>query len=676
MRKTAISFASFVVALTGAQISHAQDGKVETSYAPAYFEQFQPNTASDMVARIPGFSIQNDDGGERGLGQATLNVLINGRRPSSKSSDADDILGRITADSVSRIDILDGATLDIPGLSGQVANIITQQDTGTLSGSWSYAARFEEGTDPQLLEGEVSVTGTRGNLEFVAGLDLGQFTFTDIGREAFFDENRTVFEARQEDVFYTQETPDANLNLTYSPDNGHVANLNLSLGTRNVRSGIRETFQAVLPQGVTGASFSDNGEDEVEYEVGGDYAFPLGKGTLKLIGLHSFEDSDFNNSFLSLPVDEDEFRSTFNRLDKEGEFIGRAEYSWKSGPSQDWQLSWEGAFNYLDSETEFANSFTPLTLGDVRVEEKRTEANLTHSRPITPKINLQMSFGAEYSELDVTTVNEPARTFFRPKGFISASYNASDKYIWRAKLERDVSQLDFGTFVSSVNLSDATANTGNSRIVPTQFWNGELELERKSAGALSGTLTAYALYIEDPIDRILFADGSEGPGNLDSAIRYGVKGNMTLVFDTLGAKGLRVDLSGGLENSRIDDPVTGRSRKINNTLVWNYDLGISHDIPNSDWAWGLDIDLFKQSTFFRLDQSFESTIRNPFNVARITHKDVFGMRVDVFFQNFLEYRNERERLIFAGDRNGEFIGGEFYVRKRGRRMGLKISDTF
>ena len=165
MRKTAICFAAFIAAFA-CDVSHAQDndldGEVEESFEPAYFDQFQPITASDMVARLPGFTIQDSSGGERGLGQASLNLLINGRRPSSKSSDARDILGRIPAESVTRIDILDGDSLDIPGLSGQVANIITTQVAGTLSGSWSYAARFEDGTDPQLMEGEISVTGTRG----------------------------------------------------------------------------------------------------------------------------------------------------------------------------------------------------------------------------------------------------------------------------------------------------------------------------------------------------------------------------------------------------------------------------------------------------------------------------------------------------------------------------------
>jgi len=441
-----------------------------------------------MVARVPGFTIQDDSGGERGLGQADLNIL---------------------------------------------------------SGRWEYAARFEDRTEPQLLEGELSVSGTRGNVEFVASLDIGQFTFSELGTEQFFNGSGVLTEDRSEDIFYATERPSADLNLTFTPDNGHVAHLNLSTQLQNLRNGVRETFIAVTPEGNTGSSFADGGEDEFEFEIGGDYAFPLAGGNLKLIALHSYEDSEFDNSFQIIPQMGAQFRSDFDRFDKEAEFIGRAEYSWKpQNGVGDWQLSWEGAFNYLDSTTELSNTFTDLT--------------------------------------------------------------------------------------------DEIANTGNSQIVPTQFWTGEVELERKGGGAISGTAKVYARFIEDPIDRILFPDGSEGPGNLDSAWQYGVQG----------------------------------------TLNWFYDINLTHDFENSPWAYGIGIEQADQSTFFRRDQSFRTRFVGPENVVRLTHKDVFGVRLDVFLQNFVPFKTQRERLIFDGDRLGDLVRRETYSRQRGRRMGFKISDTF
>ena len=636
-----------------------------------------------MVSRIPGFLLQDGGNGERGFGQATLNILINGRRPSSKSSDARDILGRIPADTVLRIDIADGATLDIPGLSGQVANIITDTTKRKLSGSWEYVARFEEGTEPQLGDGKASISGSSGDLEFVASINLGQRRGTETGQEQFFDGAGQLIEDRTEDIFRYGERPGLDLNLTYISANEHVANLNLSGQLANSRGGNRETFTAISVGGATGSSVSDDGEDEFTYEVGGDYAFPVGPGTLKLIGLHRFENSDLNSAFDVFENGTAPYRSRFDRLEKEGEFIARSEYSWQTANAQDWQVSWEGAFNYLDSVSEFADSNTPLTLDDVRVEEQRSEANVTTGWALSEKANIQTSLGAEYSRLNVTSNAEPARSFFRPKGFVSASYDVSEKHIVRAKLERDVGQLNFGTFVSSVNLTEDTANTGNSKIVPTQFWNGEVEVERNGRGAVSGTAKIYARYIQDPIDRILFEndpndpdDDTEGPGNLDSAFRYGVEGNMTWLLDKAGLKGGELELEGALEKSSIDDPVTLLSRSINDTMIWRYDVTLRQDIPNSNWAWGVNFRQLKQDPFFRRDQSFEATFAKPTTVARLTHKNVFGMCVDIFLQNFLDNSVKQERLIFTGDRNGVLEQREVFKRKRGQRFSIQFSDTF
>jgi len=308
---------------------------------------------------------------------------------------------------------------------------------------------------------------------------------------------------------------------------------------------------------------------------------------------------------------------------------------------------------------------------------------LTHSWKYSDKLNLQTSIGAEYSELGAVTSSNPPGKFFRPKGSISASYDVSDKHVWRAKLERGVGQLNFGTFVSSVNLTENIQNTGNAAIVPTQFWNGEIELERKSGSAISGTAKIFARYITDPIDRILFIndpndpnDDTEGPGNLDSAWRYGIEGNATWLLDDVITKGLRLEADALLQDSSIEDPVTGFNRQINDTFKWRYGINLTHDIPNSNWAWGLNIRQFRQSPFLRRDQSFEARFTKPRHDFRITHKDVFGLKLDIIFQNFLEQNVEQERLIFSPDRNGDLIERQFFSRNRGKRIGFEISDTF
>ena len=101
-----------------------------TAYPPTFFTSFQPNTATDMLNRVPGFIL--DDGDDvRGFAGAAGNVLIDGVRPSSKSDDLRSILRRIPASQVERIDLIRGGA---PGIDMQgktvVANVIRKKNTG------------------------------------------------------------------------------------------------------------------------------------------------------------------------------------------------------------------------------------------------------------------------------------------------------------------------------------------------------------------------------------------------------------------------------------------------------------------------------------------------------------------------------------------------------------------
>jgi len=645
-------------------------------FTPDFFTQFTPRTASDMVERVPGFTVSGQDGRGRGFGQADLNLLINGRRPSSKSSSANQILGRIPAKNVVHIEILDGAALDIPGLSGQVANIITRT-SNKLSGTWRYSPRFEEGTAPQLLGGSLSVVGALGNLDFTASFRSEQFTRSQDGFEQFFDASGVRLQDRLEDLNFRRTTPTIDVNLTWSPDNGHIANLNLSTALENRNSSTIEDFVVLAGDDLSGQSQNFNGEDEWTYEISGDYALPVGPGTLKIIGLNRFENSDQDDRFLSLLNGEAPSLSIFENNQDEGETIGRLEYNFKPRPKHDIQISAEGAFNFLESDTSlFETGDTDAELENVRVEEERAEGNITHSWTLSDKFSLQTSVGAEYSRLAVVSTDEPAREFVRPKGFISASYEASPSYTFRARAEREVGQLNFGTFVSDVNFTDDIATAGNSLIVPTQQWNTSLELQRFDDKIISGTLRLFAEFIEDPINQILFPDGNQGPGNLDNAFRYGAEVNGTWLLDTYGFTGGRIDFEAGLRDSTIDDPISNVSRALNRTELWNFRIDLRHDIPSTPYAWFARVDLRRRSDDFRVDEFRGGNLVEPNTRIGVEHKGFFGMNLELRLDNLLNTSFNRPRTLFDPDRSGEITGFENFDRFRGRRFIITLSDTF
>ncbi len=95
-----------------------------TTYPASFFSSARPNTALDMVERLPGFTFEESQT-LRGLAGNAGNVIVDGARPTTKTDTLSDVLRRIPADSVARIDVIRGGA---PGIDMQgrtiIANVI------------------------------------------------------------------------------------------------------------------------------------------------------------------------------------------------------------------------------------------------------------------------------------------------------------------------------------------------------------------------------------------------------------------------------------------------------------------------------------------------------------------------------------------------------------------------
>ena len=678
--------------LAWSQTAEAPADTVTTqSYSQTYFSQFAPQTAADMVAQIPGFEIRGGGNNQRGFGQASLNILINGRRPSSKSSSARDILGRIPAPNVTRIEIVDGSTLDVAGLSGQVANIIAK--TGELSGTWDYAARFEKGSQPQLGDAGVSFSAKRGRLDAVGRVNFGQFIFTEDGNETFFDGDNNVIQDRVEKIGFNTQRPSADLNLTFLRDNGDIANLNISGGQQNENIAVQETFSNLIDADLSGRSVAENGQDRESFEISGDYSFDLNgigrNGRLKVIALHGIDNSLFTNRFTYENIGSGQSRFLFERDDAAKEYIARSEYTFKTGDTNDWSIAVEAALNTLKSNTDSLENDVSNAQEDVQIDEERYQANLSRSWALNDRTNIQTSVGAEYSILsgDVTSFIGPdflaedtaqeqfSDSFFRPKGLVDISYALDEAWTLRTQLERRVGQLNFGTFVSGVNFASGTETSGG-KIVPAQIWDAELELQHQDSAGLSGTASAFYEIIEDPIVQVLFDDGSQGPANLDSNAQiYGIRGNLTWVLDDV-LKGLRLSADGVMADSSIKDVITLQNRSRSRQRLWEYDVSARWDIENTPFAIEAEVEQGRRDTNFRIDEFTNDIFRRPEFEIAVIHKTLFGMQWTAKMQNILDFELRRERFIFDSDRTGDLAQRELTRRKRGQRFSIEVTDTF
>ena len=76
-------------------------------FTPDFFAAQRPNTALDMVNRVPGFEV-DDGSGARGFEGAVGNVLINNARPASKNVGGSNVLSSTPARQVERIELIRG----------------------------------------------------------------------------------------------------------------------------------------------------------------------------------------------------------------------------------------------------------------------------------------------------------------------------------------------------------------------------------------------------------------------------------------------------------------------------------------------------------------------------------------------------------------------------------------
>ncbi|MDE8650413.1 TonB-dependent receptor plug domain-containing protein [Novosphingobium album (ex Liu et al. 2023)] len=652
-------------------------------FVPADFARFAPRNAWDILTRVPGFSIRESDT-QRGLGQATGNVLFNGARPSNKSDDLYTQLNRIPAANVERIEILDGATLDIPGLSGQVADVVYKADG--FSGQFSWVGRMRAHyADALYTFGDISVSGRSGAVEFELGLNNA-----DAGRSAaggptlIRDAAGLIIERRRDEWTSNYDAPKLTGRLTLDGPGSSVGHL--AGHVQRSWDHYRETsLRTGSPDLADRRRRIRENNDTRNWEISGDYEFALGPGRLKLIGLTNARHEPYRQEVIDRPIDGSAASGDrFTQTSDLAETIARGEYGWTM-LGGDWQLSGEAAFNTLDSVATLAE-FDPVRAAFVSVDfpdgtggvrEDRYEAMLSFGRPISKTLSLQITAGAEHSTISQTGLGGATRSFFRPKGTVSLAWKPAKDFDLSVKLQRRVLQLEFYDFLASVSLNDNNQNASNADLRPQQDWSIEAEANKRLGRWGSTKLILTYRDVEDRVDIIPVAGGGEAVGNIAKARAAAFDWYATLELAPLGWKGARLDTHVLLQDSSLRDPFTGQKRNWNGFSDRLVELNLRHDIPGGDWAWGSGLYHEHIQPGYRSNQQ-DRVWEGPMWIdAFVENKDILGLTVRAAVNNIANARSRRERVVYTGMRGASPIA---FRESRDRLIGpifiLSIKGTF
>ncbi len=670
-----------------------------------FFAVYNAVTAFDMVERVPGFSI--DDGDDRrGFGATAGNVLVNGERPSSKT-DISDQLKRIPADSVLRVELVSGAggDLDVRGQT-QVVNVVLDRSQGAGSPlSWILEARHIQYSDRIGYTVQGTKTFALGeNADLTLDLQFPNLHGRSESIEAIRNGAGELLQIRDNHGQPSQNGVQGSAALSWRPTASDTVNLNLlyyptwnqlTIGSFNTAPD--GSFDGAL----TGLS---EYEDKVEAELGGDWEHRFSDAwSVKTLGLFRDFGEDQNDWFDfygpsgALVGERVQMRST-----EGGERVGRSVLTWRPGGGHTLEFGGEAAFNFL--ETAFDITFdaqdgagpqpVALPVANARVEETRAEAFVTDIWTLSDAITLETGLTYETSTITQTgdARNERDLSYWKPR--LVGSWQASDSDQFRLSIERDVSQLDFGDFATTVDVRDENQQLGNTNLEPEKAWKAQLEWERRfgERGALNVALFHDEIEDVDDALPLAFCDGDlfakplrscllvptdpddvfDAVGNIGDGTRTGIEVRGTLPLDWLGVPRAEIRFTGELAETSVTDPVTGEERPFRFAEDWEYDISFRQEVPAWQLAWGFGANQESSTGEYRLAEEVRLYRDGQHIDAFVETTAIDGITLRFGVGNITSPTERRVRTFYDPNRATGVISETHTRKQKGGPYGTRV----
>lgn len=650
-------------------------------YAATWYHAFAPRTALDMVRQTPGFTLEEGDT-RRGLSGAVGNVLVDGQRPSAKEQTLEEILQRIPAAQVEWIEIWRGPqTAGDPSGQAVLVNVVRTTFSGQGVGSvgfeyahqhrampngwmaWTgrahavdyalgastYSLRRELPGTRELRNGVGQVSGNRrdssprdfaeytvnGESSFDAG--GGRMRLTGQGHyERYHEDSTTVTHDLEgarvatEFIPYTQTRRTAELG----------AHLHRAVGAWNLSSVL------LMTRARFGSDMSSTSRD-----AGGRQTYRYGQVL----------ERDSGETILS---------STLVRPLSHGQRL---------------ELGIEGAFNSLDAALDATQDTGtgpvnfPVPNSNVRIEEIRTEAFVHHSWQPGERWAIDARLAGEFSRLEFAgrdlikqTNHVVELAYAKPSLQLSRSIGAANQL--RARLSRDVGQLDFTDFVSSLSLAEQRVDGGNPDLQPQTSWDAELAADLRPAADLAVTVSLFHRWVRDTADFVhVGRPGSrvDAPGNLGDGRIQGIHVTARAPLKILRGGSLSID--GLRQESRVTDPLTGKPRGISELERWKLLVGFRQDLPRL--TWGLNYTHKARLSSFLL-REIERHRPSPSLDAFVEVALGQGLRLRAAALSILDQPELRDRLFYETDRRDPLQHAEIGRRDPGTWYQLSLSGSF
>jgi hypothetical protein len=683
--RSAVAPTAFALALAAACPALAQvtdpDGRV--AYPAAWFAAYQPGDALDMAEQVPGFELE-DGAAVRGFAGAAGNVVINGQRPNAKSESLAEVLRRIPASQVLRMELVPGRLLGADYQArAQVLNVVlAEAAAATVSGNVEVGAQHVySGRVTPYINGSLAMRW--GPHSFNGALRFENRANPDEGWDILTRADGSLVERRDKVNRYRFQGLTASGGWQWKADDETSHGLNGSAwATENP---LRHVSQVSGPGGPLRRDSIDQNPEFTGFEIGGDVTRPLFFGVGKLVFLARREGFVLDETSLNRSLAGDLLGGFHQTADRDtGETLGRL--TWTRAGVHGWSLEAgaETALNTLDSDVALFvvrpdGSEVPRALpaAQVQVREVRSEAFVTAARPLSDRLNLETALALEQSNLTVDgdATAERGLIFLKPR--LALEWRPTDRWRLRAAIDRTVDQLNFGDFVSSAELANDRVTSGNADIEPERTWRASMLFERKILGDGQVRLTVYNDWVEQVSDRVPTALGVDAPGNLDDGRRTGFDLAADLPLDRLNVPGGRLAVRWLVQDSDVEDPYTGLGRYFSGEPTWFLTVNFRQNLPERKLAWGVDYIADGENANFRLNEIDRFNTQNLNFGVYAEYRPTTRLIATLAVRNIFDREILRNRSFFTPDRSTpEPFAFDDRVRYAGRTVTVTVKRAF
>ncbi len=630
------------------------------AYPPSFFAESQPVSAYDMVLRVPGFAF--DKGAAvRGLAGSGGNVLVDGQPPVSKTDGLDDILKRIPAAAVDRIELVRGGA---PGIDMEgrtiLANVVRKQTAG-FRGAISPTVFFVYNGKilPGLrFEGQWRWPGGRA-AEFSQVFGTGHMPNNDLGigpRIRYNADNSVRLRSHVEAWGYG-----ARINSTGAYETPLLGGKIRLTGAAIINPGWTEIYDHY--RSATGLEYQYNNINRKQAELGSRFTRTLSdKVSVENTLFQSFGRLKTDVKFQGPGLTRD-----FLNDKKTVESVARLQFRVKGSSALTFETGLEGARNTLDSATDLTvNSKAVLVpAANVQVEELRGEVFLRGTWRPTAAISVEGGVRQEASRVTSAgdVVLQKTLKFLKPRAVFTWAPDATRQV--RLRVEREVGQLNFDDFVASPNVaSTGTVVAGNPDLTPQQAWVYEAAVEQRFWGAGAALLTLRRFDIDDTVDRgpardaagVIIRDPRTGlpaadrPDNIGKGTKTEVQASLTLPLDKFGIHSGQLKTQATWRDTKVTDPLDGRRREISAAHPIDWEAHYSQDLPKLNATWGVDVIGGYRERFFRLAE-IETQKFSPWVVLFGEYKPRKDLSIRVEANGVTFRDSKRIREVYIGPRN-------------------------